>query len=84
MEQQWCGKIRYQSNHKRVSIWINILVSRSLRPELLAGHWTFFKLWDAKCMNIRGAKFSTFKVVTTVPNLLLLCSILFCSILRTY
>jgi len=31
-------KVRYQYSHKRFSIWINILVSRSLRPELLAEH----------------------------------------------
>ena len=49
-------KLRYQSIHKRFSTWINILVTRSLRLELLAEHWTFFKVPDAKCMNIRAAK----------------------------
>jgi hypothetical protein len=49
-------KLRYQSIHKRFSNWINILVTRSLRLEQLAGHWTIFKVRDAKCMNIRAAK----------------------------
>ena len=49
-------KLRYQSIHKRFSTWINILVTRSLRLELLAEHWNFFKVPDAKCMNIRAAK----------------------------
>ena len=49
-------KLRYQSNHKRFSTQINILVTRSLSQNLLAGHWTLFKVQDAKCMNIMVAK----------------------------
>jgi hypothetical protein len=78
-------KLRYQAIHKSFGTFINILVNRSLRLDLLAGHWTFLKVWDAKCLNIRAAKnFSMFIVVINVPNLLVLHSIPFCSILRTY
>jgi hypothetical protein len=46
-------KLRYQSVHKKFSTWINFLWNQSIGRNLIAGHWTFFKVWAAKCMNIR-------------------------------
>jgi len=37
-------KLRYQTIHKRFSTWINILVTRLLRLDLLAGHLTLLEV----------------------------------------
>ena len=47
--------LRYHSIHKSSSTSITYK-TRTLRWYLLAEHWTLFKLWGVKCMNIRAAK----------------------------
>ena len=56
MEQQWCGKTQVSIHPRRFSTLTNILVTRLLRLDLLAGQLTLLKAQDSKCMNIRVAK----------------------------
>jgi hypothetical protein len=79
----------YQSVHKNFGTWINFYDTRSIRQNLIAGHWTFFKVWGCQMHERKGCKRRLKYVqsawVTTVPDLLIFYSILFYSmtILKT-